>query len=110
MEDWEMPDKSFKDYVLDQLELAGGATCRAMFGGHGLYRGGRFFGIIHRGRLYFKIDEASLPDYRAQGMECFRPNERQKLTSFYEVPADVLENQSQLVEWAARAVSAAATS
>jgi len=43
-------------------------------------------------------------------MECFRPNERQQLTSFYEVPADVLENQSALGEWAARAISAAATS
>ncbi len=105
-----MPDKSFKDYVLDQLGFTGETACRAMFGGHGLYRGGRFFGIIHWGRLYFKVDEASLPKYRAQGMECFRPNERQQLTSFYEVPADVLENQSALGEWAARAISAAATS
>ena len=42
--------ESFADFVLDQLSELEGASARRMFGGHGLYRGGDFFGIIHDGR------------------------------------------------------------
>jgi len=43
-----------------------------MFGGYGLRSGGVFFGIVHKGRLYFKVDDASRPDYQAAGSEPFR--------------------------------------
>ena len=35
-------DDSFKDFILDQLYGLEGVTARALFGGHGLYRGGTF--------------------------------------------------------------------
>ena len=38
----------FKDFVLDQLSDLHGVTCRAMFGGYGLYCGRVFFGIVHK--------------------------------------------------------------
>lgn len=78
-----------------------------MFGGHGLYARDVFFGIVHQGRLYFKTDDASRPDYEECGMEPFQPNDRQTLTRYYEVPADVLENDEQLVAWARAALNAA---
>ena len=96
---------SFKDYVLDQLGVLG-VTARAMFGGHGLYRGAEFFGILHQGRLYFRTDARSRPDYIARGMSPFRPNPRQTLTSYYEVPADVLEDAEILALWAQAALGA----
>lgn len=96
---------SFKDFVLDQLAGLPGVTCRAMFGGFGLYKGPVFFGIIHKGRLYFKTDEASRADYRERGMQPFRPNRKQTLKSYYEVPVDVTEDAEQLAAWATRAAS-----
>lgn len=42
--------ESFAAFVLDQLAGLEGVSARRMFGGHGLYRGGDFFGIIHDGR------------------------------------------------------------
>jgi DNA transformation protein and related proteins len=93
----------FKDFVLDQLADLRGVTCRAMFGGYGLYRGDAFFGIIHKGRLYFKTDDASRETYRQRGMKPFRPNRKQTLKTYYEVPVDVMEDAEQLVAWAARA-------
>ncbi len=75
-----------------------------MFGGHGLYCDGVFFGLLHRDRLYFKTDEATRPAYRAMGMKPFRPNARQTLTSYYEVPVDILEQRERLVTWAREAV------
>ncbi len=94
---------SFKDFVLDQLDGLTSVACRSMFGGYGLYRGELFFGIIHKGRLYFKTDEASRASYRERGMTPFRPNAQQQLTNYYEVPVDILEDREQLTAWAEQA-------
>ena len=93
----------FKDFVLDQLAALRGLTCRAMFGGYGLYHRATFFGIIHKGRLYFKVTEATVPRYKEQSMKPFRPNAKQTLKSFYEVPIDVLEDAEALTQWATEA-------
>jgi len=76
----------FKDFVLDQLSGLRGVTCRAMFGGYGLYQGETFFGIIHKSRLYLKTDERTRSAYLKQGMKPFRPNRKQTLKTYYEVP------------------------
>lgn len=94
----------FKDFVLDQLADLSGVTARAMFGGHGLYHQSTFFGIIHKDRLYFKVTEATMPRYKEQGMKPFRPNPKQTLKSFYEVPIDILEDAEALTQWATDAV------
>ncbi len=98
-----MKDTSFRDFVLDQLARLGHVRAQAMFGGHGLYAGAQFFGIIHRGRLYFRTTPETRTEYERRGMARFRPNERQTLKSYYEVPADVVEDPETLVEWARRA-------
>ncbi|MBI5855815.1 MAG: TfoX/Sxy family protein [Nitrospirae bacterium] len=95
----------FKDFVLDQLADLPGLTCRAMFGGYGLYQGRMFFGIIHKSRLFFKTDDRSRVAYRAQGMKPFRPNAKQTLTTYFEVPPDIIEDREALSEWALRAAS-----
>jgi DNA transformation protein len=95
---------SFKDFVLDQLSGLGGVACRSMFGGYGLYRSEVFFGIIHKGRLYFKTDERTRAVYVAQGMKPFRPNRKQTLKTYYEVPVEIVEDAEQLIEWAQRAI------
>lgn len=100
--------QQFKDFILDHLTAFGSVDCRAMFGGYGLYRAGIFFGILHKNRLYFKTDPSaakSTDPYRAHGMKPFRPNKKQTLKSYYEVPADILEDPNALAEWAARAAA-----
>ncbi|MBL8073410.1 MAG: TfoX/Sxy family protein [Nitrospira sp.] len=94
----------FRDFVLDQLTDLPGLTVRAMFGGYGLYHRSMFFGIIHRGRLYFKVTAATTLRYKNYGMKAFRPNSKQTLKSFYEVPVDILEDAEALTEWATQAV------
>lgn len=100
--------QQFRDFVLDQLTAFGPVEARAMFGGYGLYAGSVFFGILHKNRLYFKtdpVDPASTEPYRVRGMKPFQPNKKQTLKSYYEVPADVLEDPRELAEWAAQAVA-----
>lgn len=96
-------DEHFKDFVLDQLTDLSGLTYRAMFGGYGLYRTGAFFGIVHKGRLYFKTNEATAGRYRSMGMEPFKPNRRQTLKTYYEVPVEVIESPDDLTDWADQA-------
>lgn len=102
-----MPDESFKNFVLDQLGSLG-ITVRAMFGGHGLYRGADFFGILHKGQLYFRTNDASRAGYIEHGMGPFRPNAKQTLTTYYEVPPDILEDNEALAVWAKQALAARA--
>ncbi|MGQ0667326.1 MAG: TfoX/Sxy family protein [Nitrospiraceae bacterium] len=101
-----MPTKydGFKDFVLDQLTDLRGLVCRAMFGGYGLYQGTTFFGIIHKGRLYFKVTPTTATTYKKQGMKPFRPNSKQTLKSFYEVPVEIIEDTEQLADWAEQSV------
>ena len=93
----------FKDFVLDQLSDLRGVTCRAMFGGYGLYCGRVFFCIVHKGRLYFKTNATTAPRYRERGMKPFRPNAKQTISTYYEVPVDVLEDAGELTIWAHQA-------
>jgi DNA transformation protein len=100
-------ENSFVAFVLDELRKVPGLGCRAMFGGHGLYRGGTFFGIVFAGRLYLKTDGATVGHYTSLGMRPFQPNDRQLLKTYYEVPADVLEDRDRLVAWAEAAAGCA---
>jgi len=99
-----MKQDSFKDFVLDQLEEMRPVTCRAMFGGFGMYHHDIFFGILHKGRLFFKTDDQTRPAYEQYEMKPFRPSDKQTLKSYYEVPPDILEDREQLVIWAEQAV------
>lgn len=94
---------SFKDFVLDQLSELQGLTCRAMFGGYGLYHREKFFGIIHKGRLYFKTDQTTAPRYRDRGTKPFKPMSNQTLKNYYEVPVQILEASDDLTAWASQA-------
>lgn len=98
-------DESFRDFVLDQLQALDGVAARRMFGGFRLYREKTFFGIVHKGRLYFKIDASTVGEYRRRKMKPFRPNARQTLKSYYQVPADILEDRDGLAAWAVRAIN-----
>ena len=102
-----MPAKhdGFKDFVLDQLTDMREMKCRAMFGGYGLYQRTVFFGIIHKERLYFKVTPTTVERYKAHGMSPFRPNPKQTLTSFYEVPIHIIEDNEQLTDWATASVN-----
>ena len=99
---------TFVAFVLEQLSGLDGLGCRAMFGGHGLYRGATFFGILFDGCLYLKTDESTAAEYVRRGMRPFRPNDKQVLRSYYEVPADVVESRSELRRWAEASAGVAA--
>lgn len=97
-------DESFKDFIVDQLRDLAYLEARRMFGGFGLYQDERFFGIVHKGRLFFKIDDSTVVEYRKRKMKPFRPNAKQTLKSYYQVPADIIEDADELAAWSRRAI------
>lgn len=97
-------DESFKDFVLDQLHGLDDVEARRMFGSYALYQDETCFAVVSKGHLYFKIDETTVGDYRKRKMKPFRPNPRQTIKSYYQVPVDVLEDADELCAWATRAV------
>lgn len=102
-----MSADTFPDFVLDQLRELDRVALKRMFSGHGLYAEGVFFGIVNRGALFFKVDEATRAAYVDAGSGPFKPTKKMTLRTYYEVPADVLENRDQLTIWARQAIVAA---
>jgi DNA transformation protein len=100
---------AYRDYVLEQLARTGRVTSRRMFGALGLYCDDRFFGIIDDDTLYLKVGDETRPEYEARGMQPFRPYEDKPVVSmsYYTVPADILDDAEELVQWARRSVAIA---
>ena len=99
------------DYLLDMLDELGGVRSRAMFGGFGIYRDDLMVGLIANEVFYLKVDDENRSDFEKAGSSPFLShragrNEPIKM-SYWEVPADVLENGRQLREWTERANEAA---
>ncbi len=91
----------FLVYILDQLSSWGEVTSRKMFGGVGLYRDGKMFGLIADGIMYLKVDDSNREDFIQAGSAPFRPYPNKPAsTSYYEVPSEILEDPEELVKWA----------
>ena len=79
-----------------------------MFGEAGLYAGDAFFALVADDALYFKVDDASRPDFESRGMPPFRPfGEERASMNYSQVPEDVFEDLEMLREWADRAIAIA---
>jgi DNA transformation protein len=79
-----------------------------MFGGVGIYAAELFFALMDDDTLYFKVDDATRPQFEDRGMAPFRPyGEDGETMQYYEVPADVLEDPEALGAWVAAAMAAA---
>lgn len=102
---------SFVEYTLELLEPLGFVQARRMFGGWGVYHGGRMMGLIAEDRLYLKTDDLSRPDFKAAGGEPFMydPGRGRKpiAMSYWSPPADASDDAHALLPWARRAVDAA---
>ncbi len=97
----------FLNYVLDQLSSWRGVSVRRMFGGAGLYRSGKIFGVVADDVAYLKVDDTNRDDFVKAGSSPFNPYpEKNKATvmSYYEIPPEVLENRDELFRWAQRAL------
>ena len=98
----------FVDHVCDLLAPLGAVRPRAMFGGHGVYVDGVFCAIIAGDTLYFKVDDGNRADFERMGCGPFKPFEDKRMVmSYYEVPAEVIDDYRAIADWGRKAIEAA---
>jgi DNA transformation protein len=107
-------DEGFYEWVLNDLfEGIREITSRAMFGGYGFYVSGKIFAIIAEGRLYFKADEAAIPDFQKYKSKPFHYSSKDRgvyTMGYWELPEEIMEDRSELLKWIKRAAASSKTS
>jgi DNA transformation protein len=100
---------SFVEYTVELLEKLGPVQSRSMFGGWGLYFGGRMFGLIAQGQLFLKVDDVTKPDFQAAGCRPFvyEGGGKSVELGYWTPPSDAADDSYALLPWARRAVDAA---
>ena len=98
--------EEFLAYILDQFSEWGGVTARKMFGGAGLYRDGKMFGLVADDVAYLKVDDSNRADFEAAGSSPFKPYpDKPTSMSYFEIPPEVLERPEELIDWAQRSLA-----
>jgi DNA transformation protein len=97
---------AFAAHYVDQLANWAHISTRRLFGACGLYCQGHVFGMVWDGALYLKVDEESRKLYvaaQSHALEYVSKGKAQALKSYWEVPAEVVEDRETLCLWAERA-------
>ncbi len=99
----------FLAHALDLLEPLGRVHARGMFGGHGIYCDGVFFGIVLDNTLYLKADDRNRGEFERAGSEIFSYSRKGKRATlnFYRAPEDALDAPQLMLPWAKSAIAAA---
>lgn len=98
--------KDFLEYILDQFSAWGEVTARRMFGGAGLFREGKMFGLVADNVAYLKVDKTNKDKFLAAGSSPLKPfPNRPTILSYLEIPPDILEDPEELIEWAQESLS-----
>lgn len=101
--------EEFHRFVMDDiLGHIKSVTSKPMFGGYGIYKEGIIFAIIAHGALYFKVDEINRSDFEESGSKPFvyRGKGRPVAMSYFELPAEIMEDKKRIREWVDKALIA----
>jgi DNA transformation protein len=99
----------FLAHALELLAPLGRVAARSMFGGHGLYCDGLFFGIVLDGTLYLKADARNRGEFERAGSEIFSYSRKGKRATlnFFRAPEEAMDSPHLMLPWARSAVAAA---
>lgn len=99
-----------REFLEELFEPVGRVVFRRMFGGLGLFRDGLMFALVAGETLYLKADEATQPDFAAEGSEPFsyptRTGQR-TITSYWRLPERLFDEPDELQLWAKKSVECA---
>ena len=85
----------YLNFVMDKLSPISNIRSRAMFGGYGIFYEGSMFALIAEDILYFKVNESNRDMYEKARSKPFPHG-----ISYWEVPTEVIEENSKLFNWA----------
>jgi DNA transformation protein and related proteins len=99
-----------REFLTDLFADFGPITIRKMFSGYGISADGVNFALSLRAGLFFRADEATIPDFEAEGSKPFQYSTRAKtvlVNSYWELPARLFDDSAELAQWARAALAAA---
>jgi DNA transformation protein len=101
-----------RDFLIDLFSDFGPVTIRRMFSGYGISADGTNFALALRAGLYFRADEATIPQFEAEGSKPFQYQQRKSgkvvtVNSYWELPARLFDDSEELTGWAKAALAAA---
>ena len=99
-----------REFLIDLFSDFGPVTIRPMFSGFGISVDGVNFAMALRAGLYFRADEATIPQFEAEGSKPFQYSTRAKtvvVNSYWQLPARLFDDTDELSEWARAALGAA---
>lgn len=94
------PSPEYTDFVLEQLAPLGAVQSGRFFGGVGLTSEGTQFAMLMGHSLYLVVNETTRPQYEEMGGTCFWYKTRKgrvNVRKYYEVPAEILDDQDRLI-------------
>lgn len=101
-------NEEFKNFVLDQLQGIGEFETKRMFGGLALLHLGSAFAKIKNDKVWLKVDESNLEDFKKQGMKQYTyGKDNSRKLNFYETPLEVIEDRDKLKDWVKKSVKVA---
>ena len=96
--------------IAESLGAMGQVDVKRFFGGASLCLGGVQFAFVMKGTLYLRADDGTRKKFEDLGACPFSYSTRARrvtVASYYETPADVMDDATALHAWAAQAHSAA---
>jgi DNA transformation protein len=99
-----------REFLIDLFARFGPVTIRRMFSGFGISADGTNFALALRSGLYFRADDATIPQFEAEGSKPFQYQTRAKtvtVASYWELPARLFDDSEELAVWARAALAAA---
>ena len=99
-----------RDFLTDLFSDFGPVTIRPMFSGFGISADGVNFALALRAGLYFRADEETIPQFKAEGSSPFQYQTRDKTVtvgSYWQLPARLFDDPEDLTDWARSALAAA---
>lgn len=102
--------QEYVEYILEQLDPVRTISSGRFFGGVGLKSENTQFAMVMDNSLFFVVDESSRNKYQELGTECFWYKTKKKkvnVKKYHEVPAEIIENNEALIEWAKESIEIA---
>jgi DNA transformation protein len=99
-----------REFLIDLFSDFGPITIRPMFSGFGISVEGVNFAMALRAGLYFRADEATIPQFEAEGSKPFQYQTSARsvvVNSYWQLPARLFDDTEELSQWARAALGAA---
>jgi DNA transformation protein len=100
--------QGFIEFAVELLGRVGPVRARAMFGGHGLYRGDVMIGLVDDDEIFLKTDEETRPRFEEAGCRrwIFEGGGKRMESSYFRPPDEAHESPEDMEPWGRLAVEA----